>query len=124
MQLNEIYYEVNTTFIPKQVGFIRAVVVAGRQPQKKGREQHAGFGSGVWGLAKRVDLFCSHPGTDPGSRVLGLQLNAAAFITLLSLIGGRQIADGQRSILALSKRSSRQCSFSVDLFEGRFHDPG
>jgi hypothetical protein len=62
MQLNEIYYEVNTTFIPKQVGFIRAVVVAGRQAQKKGREQHAGFGSGVWGLAKRVDLFCSHPG--------------------------------------------------------------
>ena len=52
-----------------------------RQAQKKGREQHAGFGSGVWGLAKRDDLLCSHPGIS----------------SLILSKDGPMLLDGQRS---------------------------
>jgi hypothetical protein len=58
MLLNEINYEINTTFIPKQVGFIRAVLVVVSASTKEGKETTrggSGLESGVW----RKETICS-----------------------------------------------------------------
>jgi len=56
--LNEINYEINTTFIPKQAGFIRAVVSCciGKHKRREGNNTRgSGLESGVW----RKETICS-----------------------------------------------------------------
>jgi hypothetical protein len=73
--LNEINYEINTTFIPKQVCLIRAVVSCciGKHKRREGNNTRgSGLESGVW-LAEMVDQFKTISASEavfPGSVLL------------------------------------------------------